>query len=196
MKIPALILFSLMGFNSCTNTPPVSPEPPLWRHVTELPEPAPPRGTIAYPDEKTITLTLPNGHCFRVESASAAQAAISFPNGQIFGAETANGGFQAPYVNADESLVASIVLPSTQSGDLHIFTATQNGQYEEINNVNQKIDELLVNAKAPFGAGALRIMDLNGRILTLASVDYGEHRGEADLFKIQVSNIGTFSLTK
>jgi hypothetical protein len=151
---------------------------------------------MAYPDEQTVTLTLPNGHCFRVSTASVAQAAVFFPNGQIFHAETANGGFGTPYVNEDESLVASIVVPSTQSGDLHVFTASQNGQYEEVNNVNEKIDQLLVNAKAPFGAGALRIMDLNGRILTLASIDYGEHRGEADLFRIQVSNIGTFSLTK
>lgn len=196
MKLISALHIALLGvaafsFTGCV-TPPDSGHHPRWQHVKELPAAKPPRGKVVTTEDGSV-VTLPNGKKF-VSKLSASKTALTFPNGQVFSAETAKGGFQPPYVNANESLVASLIIPSTQSGDLHLFIVGKNGKYRELIDVNGKIGNVLKQAKAPFGADALRIQGLKGCTLSLASVDYGAHRGEADLFDLRVATDGTLSL--
>lgn len=155
-----------------------------------------PRGTWTPNDEGGV-LVLPDGGKFVSRSSlDDGEVKLTFPNGQVFTAETGKIDANPPFVSEDGTLVAVERSPATKTGDLHLYIQGDDGKFKEVPDVNAQIGKLLEEAKVDEGSDVLRVRALDGRTLTLWSVSYEPPEFTKYEFKVEVAEDGSLSLVK
>jgi hypothetical protein len=143
-------------------------------------------------------VTLPNGHQYITKNDEGAVQLI-FPGGQAFSSETAKGDYNWTFVNEDETLVAAIRRPATQTGDLHIYLKGSNGKYREVADAHEQVGGLLKKAYDNVNGEILSLRGITGRTLTLWNTDRrpgGQDEYFRFEFKLEVTPDGKLTLTK
>lgn len=197
VRFSAVSLFCLVTlFPDVMATPPGLQKTP-WQHIEDDMEVEPKvPGVVKFTDNACV-VTMPSGQKYTTTD-KVGEATLILPNGQRFTAEVDHAGFGAVFVNDDETLIGAVLVPFTQSGEVHIYAAKANGIFREISDANEKIYDLLEEAKAPFKADALRLIEVKGRRFTLFSLTYDRTSiGTSGwLFDIEVGRDGTLTLPK
>lgn len=155
-----------------------------------------PRGVWTSNDEGGV-LVLPDGGKFVSRSSlDDNEVKLTFPNGQVFTAETGKIDPNPPFVNEDGTLVAVERIPATKTGDLHLYIKGSDGKFKEVPDVNEKIGKLLEEAKVDEGSDVLRLRALDGRTITLWSINYEPPEFTKYEFKVEVAADGSLSLVR